>query len=65
MSRPIKRTAHMEVVANEDEASEKMVSWSSIRTITAPLTEPFDFWPVKNCPVWAAVKSPHVLWRRY
>jgi len=48
--------------ATEDQATDDIVSWSSIRSVTVPLTEPFDFWPV-NSPIWAAVKSPHILRR--
>jgi hypothetical protein len=50
------------IATRKDEASEDMVSWSSIRSVTVPLTEPFDFWPI-NSPTWAAVKSPHILRR--
>jgi len=46
----------------QDTAVENMLSHSSIRSVTVPLTQPFDFWPV-DCPVWSAVKSPHILRR--
>jgi hypothetical protein len=45
-----------------DEAVEDMLSDSSIRSVTVPLTQPFEFWPV-DCPVWSAVKSPYLLRR--
>jgi hypothetical protein len=41
---------------------EDLISDSSIRSVTVPLMDPFEFWPV-DCPVWPAVKSPHKLAR--
>jgi hypothetical protein len=45
-----------------DIAIEDLISDSSIRSVTVPLMDPFEFWPV-DCPVWPAVKSPHTLAR--
>ena len=45
-----------------DTPIEDLISDSLIRSVTVPLIEPFEFWPV-DCPVWPAVKSPHTLTR--
>ena len=46
----------------KDSPSHCIVSWSAIRLVTVPLTEPFDFWPVEF-PMWSAVEFPHTLRR--
>jgi hypothetical protein len=48
--------------AYHDTAAEDILSDSSIRSVTVPLTQPFEFWPL-DCPVWSAVKSPYILRR--
>jgi hypothetical protein len=52
------RRVHVGV--DQDVATDKMQSWSSIRSVTAPLVEPFAWWPI-NMPTWTAIKSPHRL----
>lgn len=54
------RRVHVGV--DQDVASDNMKSWSSIRSATVPLIEPFAWWPIKF-PVWTAIKSPHDLRR--
>ena len=54
------RRVHVGV--DQDVATDKMQSWSSIRSVTVPLVEPFAWWPI-NMPTWTAIKSPHRLRR--
>jgi hypothetical protein len=52
------RRVHVGV--DQDIATDKMQSWSSIRSVTVPLVEPFAWWPI-DMPTWTAIKSPHRL----
>lgn len=45
-----------------DTAAEDLVSDSHIRSVTVPLLQPFDWWPI-NTPLWSATTSRHVLRR--
>ncbi len=56
------------VAPSQDVAARKLASDSSIRTVTVPLLQPFDWWSLKqdlglNNPLWNVVKARHVLKR--